>query len=144
MAVAGPLLATPDFSKTEVVLLLQSILERDNRRQERAQLARMKAVRIFNPLHVLGNGISVSDIDGLKIFKLHEHPAIRPQIEVTKTQVMKYQALAASIKPFEERKDSKGKDTFDLSDWRKSTVHRYNDDQKKAHTDSVFAILLYI
>ena len=104
----------------------------------------MKAVRIFNPLHVLGNGISVSDIDGLKIFKLHEHPAIRPQIEVTKTQVMKYQALAASIKPFEERKDSKGKDTFDLSDWRKSTVHRYNDDQKKAHTDSVFAILIYI
>ena len=63
MAVAGPLLATPDFSKTEVVLLLQSILERDNRRQERAQLARM----------------------------LYEHPAIRPQIEVTKTQVMKYQ-----------------------------------------------------
>ena len=33
-AVAGPLLATPDFSKTEVVLLLQSILERDNRKQE--------------------------------------------------------------------------------------------------------------
>ena len=90
-AVAGPLLATPDFSKTEVVLLLQSILERDNRRQERAQLARMKAVRIFNPLHVLVNRISVSDIDGLKIFKLYEHPAIRPQIEVTKTQVMKYQ-----------------------------------------------------
>ena len=92
MAVAGPLLATPDFSKTEVVLLLQSILERDNRRQERAQLARM----------------------------LYEHPAIRPQIEVTKTQVMEYQALAASIKSFEEMKDSKGKDTFDLSDWCKS------------------------
>jgi len=31
----------------------------------------------------------------LKIFKLYEHPAIRPQIEVTKTQVMEYQALAA-------------------------------------------------
>ena len=31
-----------------------------------AKLARMKAVtrRIFNPLHVLGNKISVSDIDG--------------------------------------------------------------------------------
>ena len=37
-----------------------------------------------------------------------------------KTEVMKYQALADSIKSFEERKDSKGKDTFDLSDWWKS------------------------
>ena len=37
-----------------------------------------------------------------------------------KTEVMKYQTLAGSIKSFEERKDSKGKDTFDLSDWWKS------------------------
>ena len=73
MAVAGPLLATPD-SKTEVVLLLPSILERDNRRQERAQ-----------------------------------HPEIRAQIEVMKAQVMEYQALAASIKSFEERQDSQGR-----------------------------------
>jgi hypothetical protein len=34
------------------------------------------AVRIVNPLHVLGNTISVSHIDGLKIFKLYEHPEI--------------------------------------------------------------------
>ena len=34
------------------------------------------ASRIFNPLHVLGNRISVSDIDGLKTFKLCEHPEI--------------------------------------------------------------------
>ena len=32
-----------------------------------------------------------------------------------KPEVMKYQALAGSIKAFEERKDNKGKDTFDLS-----------------------------
>ncbi len=70
-------------------------------------------MRIFNSLHVLGNKISVPDIDGLKIFKLYEHPEIRPQIEVMKSEVMKYQALAASIKSFEERKDSKGKDTLD-------------------------------
>jgi hypothetical protein len=80
----------------------------------------MKAVRIFSPLHVLGNKISESDIGGLKIFKFHDHPEIRPQIEVMKTEVMKYQALAGSIKSFEERKDSKGKDTFDLPDWWKS------------------------
>ena len=50
----------------------------------------------------------------------HDHPEIRPQIEVMKTEVMKYQALAGSIKSFQERKDSKGKDTFDLPDWWKS------------------------
>ncbi len=94
------------------------------------------AVRIVNPLHVLGNRISVSDIDGLQTFKLCEHPEIwletiegkegaqhpeiRPQIEAMKTQVIEYQALAASIKPFEERKDRMWKDTFDLSDWHVS------------------------
>jgi hypothetical protein len=64
--------------------------------------------------------ISVSDIDGLKIFKLCEHPEIRPQIEVMKTEVMNNQTHIDSIKSFEERKDRKGKDTFDLSDWWKS------------------------
>ncbi len=73
-------------------------------------------MRIFNPLHVLGNKISESDIDGLKIFKFYVHPKIRAEIEVMKNEVMKYQALATSIKSFEERKD-KGKATFDLSDW---------------------------
>ncbi len=34
-----------------------------------------------------------------------------------KTEVIKYQDLTGSIKSFEERKDIKGKDTFDLSDW---------------------------
>ena len=37
-----------------------------------------------------------------------------------KTEFMKYQTLADSIKSFEQRKDSKAKDTFDLSDWWKS------------------------
>ena len=50
----------------------------------------MTTVRIFNPLHVLVNRISVSDIDGLKIFKFYEHPEIRAQIEGMKTEVMKY------------------------------------------------------
>ncbi len=80
----------------------------------------MKTVRIFNPLHILGNKISESDIDGLKIFKFYDHPEIHVEIQVMKTEVMKYQALVDSIKSFEERKDNKGKDTFDLSDWWKS------------------------
>jgi hypothetical protein len=76
----------------------------------------MKAVRIFNPMYVLGNRISVPEIDGLKTLKLYGHPEITPQIGVMKTEVMKYQALADSIKSFEERKDSKGKDTFGTPD----------------------------
>ena len=83
-----------------------------------------------------------------------------------KTEVMKYQTLVGSIKSFEERKDSKGKDKFDLSDWWKlncatgfTYVLRvvltnspnsrlseclfsifnatYHDDQKKSHTDYI-------
>jgi hypothetical protein len=73
----------------------------------------MKVVHIFNPIHVLGNKISVSVIDGLKIIKFSDHPEISVQIEVMKTEVMKYQT-------HEERNDIKGKDTFDLSDWWKS------------------------
>jgi hypothetical protein len=79
----------------------------------------MKTVRFFNPIHVLVNKISESDIDGLKIFKFYVHPEIGVEIEVMKNEVMKYQALAVPIKSFEERKDIKGKDTFDLSDWWK-------------------------
>ena len=73
-----------------------------------------------SPFAVRVEQLAYIDIDGLKIFKLYEHPEIRVQIEVMKTEVMKYQALADSIKSFEERKDIKGKDTFDLSDWWKS------------------------
>ncbi len=81
----------------------------------------MKTVHIFNPpLHVLYNKSWVSDIDGLKIFKFYEHPKIRVPIEVMKTTFIWYQALTDSIKSFEERKDSEGKDTFDLSDGWKS------------------------
>ncbi len=84
------------------------------------QLERMKSVRIFNPFHVLGNKISECDINGLKIFKFYDHPEIRAEIEMMKNEVMKCQALVASIKSFEERKDNKGKDTFDSSGWLKS------------------------
>ncbi len=59
----------------------------------------MKRVRIFNPLHVLTNKISVSDVEGLKILKLSQHPQIKQHVE---------------------RKDVKGNDTFAISDWWKA------------------------
>ncbi len=70
----------------------------------------MKKVSIFNPIHVLGNKISESDIDGLKIFKFYEHP----EIEVMKTEFMWYQDLTDSIKSFEERNDNMDKDTLNV------------------------------
>ena len=82
-----------------------------------AEVARLKVARIFNPLHVLGYPISVADIDSLKIFRLTEHPLIIPHIDGMKSEIIKYQALVKSIKPLDQRKDAKGKDTFVLSDW---------------------------
>ena len=41
------------------------------------------------------------------------------QIEVMKTEVITYQTLPDSIKSLVERKDDKGQDTFDISDWWK-------------------------
>jgi hypothetical protein len=121
--VAAPfLLARPDFSKTEVVKAYAYTIvapamdywKQTIEVKKGSHMTRMKTVRIFNPLHVLGNKISVSDIDELKIFKFYEHHEIRPQIELMKTEVIKCQALAGSIKSFEER------NTFELSDWWKS------------------------
>ncbi len=51
------LLTEPDFSKTEVV--------------------KAYVHTIVTTAHVLGNKISESYIDGLKIFKFYEHPDIR-------------------------------------------------------------------
>jgi hypothetical protein len=142
MAVEAPfLLVNPDFSKTEVVKAhVHTIVspaidywKQTIEGKQGDQLERMKVVRIFNPLYVLGNKISVG-----------------------------------SIKSFEERKDSKGKDTFDLSDWWKSNCatlpgftyvlravltnspnscpperlfsifnSTYNDDQKRSHADYI-------
>ena len=50
----------------------------------------------------------MSDIEGLKILKLSQHPQIILQIEVMKTEVITYQTLADSVKPLAERKDGKG------------------------------------
>ena len=48
---------------------------------------------------------------------LTEHPLIMPHIEGMKSEIIKYHTLVKSIKPLDQRKDAKGKDTFVLSDW---------------------------
>ena len=52
-----------------------------------------------------------------------------------KKQVMEYKTLAASIKSFEERKESKARTLSTGLIGASQTVHRYNDDQKKARAD---------
>ena len=123
--VAPFLLTTPDFSNMQVVkeyahtVVAPSI---DYRRttidtKKGAEVDRLKVARIFNPLHVLGHPISVADIFSLKIFRLIEPPLIRPHIEGMKSEIIKYNTLVKSIKPLDQRKDAKGKDTFVLCDW---------------------------
>ena len=48
-----------------------------------AQLNRMRIVRIFNPLHVLGLGspLTASDVDALDAFRFYEHPKLKPAQE---------------------------------------------------------------
>jgi hypothetical protein len=87
----------------------------------------MKTVRIFDPLHVLGNKISESDIDGLKIFKFYEHPEIRAQIAVMKTEFMRYQTLADYIKSFEERRIARARTHSTCLIGGSQTVQRYRD-----------------
>ena len=91
------LLTNPDFSKTEVVKVYAHTVvvpvidywQRTIEVKKGAQVERMKRVCIFNPLHVLDNKIWVSDVEGLKILKLSQHPQIMLQIEVMKTEVIK-------------------------------------------------------
>ena len=67
--------------------------------------------------------VSVFDQDDLSklvfsgLKSLDAKKPLDAKIEVMKTEFRWYQSLTDSIKSFEERKDTKGKDTFDLSDW---------------------------
>ena len=102
VSVAAPFLLTnPDFSKMQVVKAYAHTVVApaiDYWRttidtKKGAEVARFKVARIFNPLHVLGYPISVSDIDSLKILRLTEHPLIMPHIDGMKSEIIKYQAL---------------------------------------------------
>jgi hypothetical protein len=64
-----------------------------------------------------GNKIVAGDVDNLKLFKLSQHPDIRPRLEGMKEEISKYNAIASGIKALDERKDAKGNDTFVLCDW---------------------------
>jgi hypothetical protein len=126
VADASPFLLTnPDFSQMDVVKAYAHTIVApaidywiktiDIKKGD--EVARLKTARIFNPLHVVVNKISVDDIDNLKLFKLSEHPQIGPHIEDMKSEINKYHALVQSIKSLDERKDVKGKDTFSLPEW---------------------------
>jgi hypothetical protein len=95
------LLTNPDFSKTVAKPYSCSgnrLQETHNQRQERDSSGANEEIVYFNPLHVLGNKISVSEIDGLKILKLSQHQQIVLQVEVMNTEVITYQSLADLIK----------------------------------------------
>jgi hypothetical protein len=66
------------------------------------------------------NGTPVPTVVTKEVGMIVTTPFLLAKIEVMKTEFMWCQTLTDSIKAFEERKDNKGKDTFDLSDWWKS------------------------
>ena len=82
---------------TSLLLLQLTIGKRQWKARMGLSCRDWRHLRIFNRLHVLGNEISVSDIDGMKILKLYEHPEIRPQIEVIKTHVLCKTSLHSSL-----------------------------------------------
>jgi hypothetical protein len=105
VADASPFLLTdPDFSKMDVVkayahtIVAPAIdywiktidIKKGN------EVASFKAARIFNPLHVVVNKISVVDIDNFNLFKLSDHPQIGPHIEDMKSEINKYHAIVQS------------------------------------------------
>jgi hypothetical protein len=121
MSSAAPfLLVNSDFSKIDVVKAYAHTIvapaihywRQTIEIKKGDQVARMKAVRICNPLHVMGvtmgSKIVVGDIDNLKLFKLSQHPDIRPRLEGMKEEISKYNAIASFIKSLDERFRTKG------------------------------------
>eukprot|EP00966_Prymnesium_polylepis_P256589 5927314-Prymnesium_polylepis.1 len=84
------------------------------------QLARMKAARFFNPLHVLASGeVTEADIDSLSLFRMAKHPKLAPKIQEMKGEIAKYNSIIKTIKPYAQRLNAKKEDTFKLSGfWR--------------------------
>eukprot|EP00966_Prymnesium_polylepis_P053216 1231181-Prymnesium_polylepis.1 len=88
------------------------------------QLARMKAARFFNSLHVQANGaVAEADIDGLQLFRFAKHPKLAPKIVEMKSESAKYNSLVKALKPQPQRLDAKGKDTFTLLGFWRANEH---------------------
>ena len=135
-AVAAPaptfLLGSTDFSDINVLIARAEAVvspaahyfEKTVMGKRGAQLARMKAARFFNPVHVLANGfVSEEDIDGLSLFRFAKHPKISSKITEMRSEIVQYNALVKNIKPAAQRLDAKGKDTFNLGNfWRENEV----------------------
>ena len=89
------------------------------------QLERMKAARLFDPLHAKANTITHEQIDMLKVFRFAGHPLLAPAIEAMKNEVHRYMAMVNDIPPVEQRmvektlhnKKTVKKDSFDIAQW---------------------------
>jgi hypothetical protein len=133
-AVAAPaptfLLSSVDFSDIRVLIARAEAVvspaakyfETTMEGKRGGQLARMKAVRFFNPAFVLTYGaVTEADIDGLTLFRFAKHPRLAPKIIEMKGELIAYNALVKALKPKAERLDAKGKDSFSLlSFWREN------------------------
>ena len=89
----------------ELTLTLINVLDIQDRIivKRKAQVSRMKAAQVFDPLHVKANGVTLEDIAELSCFKFHRHPKVAPHIAAMKAELTKYTTLVAKIKPFNQR-----------------------------------------
>ena len=128
------LLSSSDLSSFDVLLARAKAVvspaaeyfEKSMEGKRGAQLARMKAARMFNPLHVQSSGaVTEADIDALQLFRFSTHTKIFPKIQEMTTELTKYNSLINSIKPLPQRLDAKGNDTFTLlTFWRANEAGR--------------------
>ena len=82
------------------------------------QMSRLKAARVLSPLHALAVGVVDADVDALvehyRFFTLGKY---RNLPAAMKNEIPAYLAACKEIKPFAQRVDSDGKDTFDIGQW---------------------------
>lgn len=84
------LLSSTDFTSVDVLIARAKAMvapatkyfDETMQGKRGGQLARMKAVRFFNPRHVLARGdANEADIDGLSIFRFSRHVLIAPKMK---------------------------------------------------------------
>ena len=104
------------------------------------QVERMQAARKFDPLQVISNSVTEADVGSLaekyRFFSLSRFQTLPDKM---KEEIPEYKAAVSEIKPFAERIDKDGKDTFDIETW-----WRGNEQRLPAWTFALRAVLCHV
>jgi hypothetical protein len=104
------------------------------------QMSRLAASRVLDPLHVMAAGVNESGVDKLVArYRFFTLPSFVSLPEAIKNELPSSRAAAAEIKPFAERKDADGSDTFDIEAW-----WRANEPNHPAWVEVLGAVLCHV